>query len=156
MNPGILKNYLKHDLSGIIISVVFFAVLYFVVKDKSILIIVAGVGLFDFIKGFFKYKKRQDYLAELAAQGLTEQEADDNSFIIKWEKIKKGGILKYCLIDGGMLMGIWLALSVGLVTFLIQPSFFGSPINGFQFIEFTCPIGVFLGISLSFFTWLVN
>lgn len=157
MNSNALKGYLKHDLSGIIISVVFFVVLYFVAKDKLLIIFFAGIGLFDFIiKGFSAYKKKQEYLKELTAQGLTEEQANNNSFLINWEKVRKGGMLKYCLWDGGILMGFGLALFVGVITFLIELFFFQLLGDGILFIEFCGSIGIFLGIVLSFFMWSLN
>jgi len=153
MNLDLFKNYFRQRLTETIISVAFFSTLYFVLKDKTVLLFLAAIGLFDFGRGFFSYKKKQVYLVGLAEQELTEQEAEDNSFVVKWEKIRKSGILKYCLIDGAILLGIWMTMFVGFVTLLIRPSFLGAPI---EILEFSCPIGVFLGVFLSYFMWSIN
>lgn len=150
------KDYLRHKRSATLVSVFACIALYFVLKDKAILLIFMAIGLFDFIKGFSGYKKRQEYLSQLVAQGLTEQEADNNLFVTKWEKTRTGGMLKYCLWDGGILMGFGLALFVGLITFLIEFAFFGTPGDGILFIEFCGSVGIFLGIALSFFMWSLN
>ncbi|MES2108593.1 MAG: hypothetical protein V4577_07595 [Bacteroidota bacterium] len=125
-------------------------------KDKFALIFFGGLSLFNFIKNFSAYKKKQTYLTELTERGITEQEAENDSFIITWKNKKRDGILKYCLMNGVLLMGMVLAMVVGLITFLIQPSFFGTPINFVDFIEFTYPIGALLGFTLSILSWSLN
>jgi len=150
------KGYLRQKRSVTTISVFACMALYFVLKDKAILLIFIGIGLLDFIKGFSDYKKRQEYLSQLVAIGLTEQEADNNLFVTKWEKTRAGGLLKFCLLYGIVLMGGCVAMFITFIVFLIYPSFFGAPGNFIQAVEIISLSGALLGIVLSFFMWSLN
>ncbi|HAL83430.1 MAG TPA: hypothetical protein DCO83_15315 [Mucilaginibacter sp.] len=160
LNWTVLARYLRKWLSDAPVQVLIFSVLYFLVNDKTYAHVYAGLWTWGFVEGFFRYAQRQNYLSGLADKGLTEKEVNRFEFLKKWKENKERGLIKYCLIDGGIIAGAILSIGVGIVGIFIlgktNAHIFSGPGEIFQFIGITYLIGAIIGIISYRITWYIN
>jgi hypothetical protein len=158
LNWGILKRYLIKRINDAPVQILIFSVLYFVVENKFYAHEYTGLWAFGFVEGFWGFAKRQRYLTKLAEKGLTEKQLNEQEFIKQWEENRERGLMKYCIIDGGIIAGALLSLPVGMAGFFIltqhnQRPFSDGPGEIFQFIGLTYLIGGIIGIVSYRITW---
>lgn len=150
LNWSVLMSYLKKRLNDAPLQILIFSLLYFIPKDKSYADAYTGLWIFGFVEGFFTYAQRQRYLTSLAEKGLTEKEINNQKFVKKWEENRERGLIKYCLVDGGIVAGALLSLLVSLIYLFIfagnKRSFADGPGEIFQFIGTTYLIGAAIGV----------
>ena len=156
MNWDVL-TYIKKNWVATIILAILFSWLYFF-KHDNFAFIIAGLVLFDLVKGYFKYKKKLSYLAGLKKNGFTEEMVDNRAFVEKWDKISKKGIYRYCLIEGGIPLALELIASffvLGIVILIwLVPS--TGPFEFSQLVWFSCFLGVIAGIAGARYLWYIN
>jgi hypothetical protein len=159
INRAILTGYLKKRLNDAPLQIAIFLLLYFWNKGYAYeYIVLLTIG---FVEGFFTYVKKQRYIAELEKKGLTENDVTRAAFIKKWEENRERGLVKYCIIDGGIITGALLSVGIGLIgMFTLNDSnkrmFADGPGEMFQFIGITYVIGAAIGIVAYRLTWYVN
>ena len=161
LNWGVLKAYLKKRLNDAPVQVLIFSLLYFSFDDKSYAHEYTALWVFGFVEGFFGYAKRQMYLVDLEKKGLTEKQVNSNEFLKKWKENRERGLIKYCIVDGGIIAGALISILVSLVwMFIVNASdkrmFAGGPGEIFQFIGATYLIGAIIGAMFYRITWYVN
>ncbi len=158
MNWSLLKRYIKKNIIGVPALIVIFSLLYCLVKDKLFAYAYLGLWLIELLIGFFTDSKRQLYLADLEKKGLTEKEVDNKAFIARWGENRERGIYKYCIIDGGIVLGALLSLLISFIWMFVVPKgneglFSESPGQIFQFIGITYLIGAVIGILVNRIIW---
>ena len=151
LNWGVLKSYLKKRLNEAPVQIVIFSALYIFVNDKTYAHEYTILWTFGFVEGFFHYVKRRKYLEELIEKGQSEKEVNETMFIKQWEENRERGLLKCCLIDGGIIAGALISLLVSIVGLFIlarnnDALFADGPGEIFQFIGVTYLIGAIIGI----------
>lgn len=154
LNLGVFLGYLKYRLSNAPIQIFIFSTLYFLFTNKTYANTYGWLLIIGFIENFFSYAKEQRYLGELAEKGLTPSEVDNRAFIKHWEENRERGMLKYCIINGGIIAGALLSLFVSLIWLFVlsannKPAFAVGPGEIFQFIGISYLIGAFTG-SISY------
>ncbi|MDB5135989.1 MAG: hypothetical protein JWP37_2592 [Mucilaginibacter sp.] len=146
LNLDLLKRYLIKRLNGAPLQILIFLLLYFFVGNKSYAHGYTGLWMIAFVEGFFSYAKGQNHLTNLAEKGLNEKEVSELAFLKQWEENRERGLIKYCLIDGGIIAGALLSLLVSLVGYFIlsknnERIFADGPGEIFQFIGLCYLIG---------------
>jgi hypothetical protein len=161
LNWGVLKRYLKKRLREAPLQLLIFSLLYFFVDNKSYAHEYTVLWLWGFVEGFFAYAKRQKYLAGLEEKGFSERQVNIDEFIRQWEENRERGLVRYCIVDGGIIAGALLSIVVSIVWMLILSTsdkrmFADGPGQIFQFIGITYLIGAVIGIAAYRITWSVN
>ena len=152
-----LKKYFRENIIAVTVLIVFLLVGYFFKFGKENLYIFFGLFLFEFIRGYFRYKKRLLYLAELESKGLTEDDASDITFVEKWEKIRAKGVYFYCLFESGLGLSIYFSFLFGIIgyilVYVIPPKM---NVDATAFVVTCCFMGIIAGILAGAFSWSVN
>ncbi|MDR3694266.1 hypothetical protein [Mucilaginibacter sp.] len=161
LNWGILKRYLIKRLKDMPVQILIFAVLYFVVDNKSYAYEYTGLWFLGFVEGFLGFAKRQNYLTSLAEKGLTEKQVNEQEFVKQWEENRERGLIKYCIVDGGIIAGALLSFPVSAVYYMIlaqnnQKPFADGPGEMFQLIGVTYLIGAAIGLISYRITWSIK
>ncbi|HTD40346.1 MAG TPA: hypothetical protein VK671_06970 [Mucilaginibacter sp.] len=160
MGWELLKMYLAKKLQWLPIPILIFLSLYYLVKDKSYLQIYAIFWAIDLIAGFFPFAKRQLYLSDLQQKGLTEKDINNAAFLDRWKENRERGLLKYCIIDGGLILGAILSIFIGLtgMIFLANKNdhIFSDPSEMLSYIGYCYLAGATLGIIINRYFWYIN
>jgi hypothetical protein len=161
LNWGILKRYLKKRLIDAPIQIAIFLTLYILVDHKTYAHEYTVLWIWGFVEGFFTYAKRQNYITSLAEKGLTEKGVNEQLFVRQWEENRERGLIKYCLIDGGIIAGALLSLLVSVVWLMILDQnnarlFTDGPGEIFRFIGISYLIGAVIGVISYRVTWSIR
>jgi hypothetical protein len=92
-------------------------------------------------------------------KSLTPEDVRNIFFVKKWEKIGERGILRYCITDGGIILGayLWILVSIlGLSTVVTLKTIMEDPSNMFSFIGYSYMIGGFIGVITNRLRWAYN
>ncbi|GAA3966939.1 hypothetical protein [Mucilaginibacter dorajii] len=92
-------------------------------------------------------------------KSLTPEDVRNIFFVKKWEKIRERGILRYCITDGGIILGayLWILVSIlGLSTVVTLKIIMEDPSNMFSFIGYSYMIGGFTGVITNRLRWTYN
>ncbi|SDE28089.1 hypothetical protein SAMN05216464_10582 [Mucilaginibacter pineti] len=97
---------------------------------------------------------------KLKNKGLTQQDIRNIEFVKKWEETRKKGIWKYCISDGGIVLGAGLSLAISLLAYVTFPGIFkglaDSPGNMFSFIGYAYLAGAITGATIHRILWPYN
>jgi len=161
LNWGVLKRYLIKRLNDAPVQILIFSVLYFLLNNKTYAHLYAGLWTWGFVEGFFGFAKRQNYLTSLAVKGLTEKQVNEQEFIRRWEENRERGLVRYCIVDGGIIAGALISLMVSVVGMFIlnapdKRMFADGPGEIFQFIVVCYLIGAIIGMVSYRITWYIN
>jgi len=94
------------------------------------------------------------------SDGLSQEEISNNRFLDKWTEIREKGLWKYCINDGGFILGAGLSLALSIVIFFYLGSKFreimADPGSLFAFIGYNYLGGAIAGIIIHRFLWRSN
>ncbi len=156
MNIHIIKDYLKIRLPSIAITTLTFSLLLrYSTNAKNDWGIILVVFLIGFIQDYFQFKKKVLLLADLKEKGVSEEEFNTSAFLRNWEEKRKNGILKFTLIDGGVILAAVFLFIIGFGGFFIMISL-SIPVEIGTLIGYSCLISALLGMSANLFLWSVN
>ncbi len=159
MNPDI-KSYLKGNIKGFLWSLVFPLIIYSLIKEKAVIGWFVVLDILGLIPGYHRYKYQQAYKKKLKDKGLTIEDISNIKFVKDWEDIRKKGLIKYSLVDGGIFFGFAMCGLVSLLLlFLMKPILqyvITAPSNMFDFIGNTYLAGALIGIIVYRFLWAQN
>ncbi|MCR8561297.1 hypothetical protein KXD93_26830 [Mucilaginibacter sp. BJC16-A38] len=159
MNP-VFKKYLKISFIGFLLSLIFPAIVFFILKDKSYIFWFVIVEIIGLIPGYSRYKSQLEYEQRLKRRGLTPQDLNNIKFVKDWEYTRKTGLIKYSLVDGGIFYGFAFCFIISATAIFVKKDLFtyisADLSNMFNFIGYTYLIGVLIGILLFRFLWFRN
>ncbi len=159
MNAG-FKTYLKISAKGFLLSLIFPFVLYFFVEVKSFVYISIIFNILGFVPGYYRYQDQLLFQKKLKAKGLTPEDLNNIAFVKSWDEIRKRGIIKYSLIDGGIFCGFALCGLFSLAALLVIKNMFtyiaADLSNMFNFIGYTYLAGATTGIIIYRILWAHN
>jgi uncharacterized BrkB/YihY/UPF0761 family membrane protein len=96
----------------------------------------------------------------LELKGLTKEDLKNIEFVKSWEEIRKKGLIKYSLIDGGIFFGFVLCFVYSILSIIIIKNLMNTisadPSNMLSFIGYTYIAGVISGIIVFRFLWIYN
>ena len=158
MNLHISIKYLKSSATSIATGVLLVLWLYFFKHDIFYTCFFAAWFIIIFLRGYFQYRKRESYLAELKKNGLTEEVVYNEIFIDKWTVKRKKGVYMYCLIEGFIVWGAYLTAVFCFIGLVLSTSVFssGRPVDFSDMFWISCLLGIITGIAISIFLWSVN
>ncbi|WP_419701372.1 hypothetical protein [Mucilaginibacter sp. NFX135] len=97
---------------------------------------------------------------QLKNKGLTEEDIHNIRFVKKWQEIREKGIWRYCINDGGIILGayLWLIISILLIaTSIIKlQTLVDDPGNMFGFIGYNYIAGAIIGVIINRVLWPYN
>jgi hypothetical protein len=92
-------------------------------------------------------------------KSLTDEDVRNIFFVKKWEKVRERGLFKYCITDGGIILGayLWLLVSIlGISTIVSLKTITEDPTNMFSFIGYSYMIGGMIGVITNRLRWTYN
>lgn len=159
MKPAV-KEYLKRSLKEFAFSLIFPAIVFFLVKDKTYVYFSIGMNVLGFIPGYYRYQDNLRLNKKLKDRGLTHEDLSNIRFVKKWDNIRPRGIIKYSLIDGGIFFGFALCGIFSIIALLTIDgivSYISSDLsNMFNFIGYTYLAGATAGIIGYRLAWTYN
>jgi hypothetical protein len=159
MKPAI-KAYLKRSFKEFLLSLIFPAIVFFLVKDKTFVYFSIAVNVLGFIPGYYRYQDSLRFNKKLRDRGLTHEDLANIKFVKNWDDIRTRGIIKYSLIDGGIFFGFALCgifSIIALLTINGIVSYISSDLsNMFNFIGYTYLAGATTGIISYRLMWTRN
>ena len=159
MNADLLKSYIKYSYKSIILWLVIILLLNWFDHSNSLsfnlFFLIVGI-----IQGYYHYCNKLETIKKLKAKGLTEQDLLNIEFVKKWETTRQEGPWKYCIRDGGIIVGAGLSVVVSLIYFIIFPTALktieASPGNMISFIGYAYISGAIIGVILYRILWWYN
>jgi hypothetical protein len=147
MKANLLKSYLKYSYKSLIIAFAFLLLLSYCDGFSYLYLIFFPISL---IGDYFRFGNKLIEAKKLKAKGLTEEDIHNIQFVKKWEITRKRGIWRYCIIDGGIILGAGLSVVISLIIFIILGDKFRSiiaePGSMFSFIGYTYIWGAVTGV----------
>ena len=97
---------------------------------------------------------------KLRLRGLTPADLRNIKFVRNWEQIRKKGMIKYTLVDGGIFFGLALCFIISIAYFIIKKDAIkylsADPTNMFSFIAYTYVAGMVGGAVIYRLIWAYN
>ena len=112
------------------------------------------------LRDAYHFKDRIARIKKLKSRGLTETDITNIEFTKKWAETRNGGIWKYCIKDGAVIAGVFLALpGAGIIQLInsdiVKKASLG-PGNMMVLICYCYFVGAILGIILYRILWIIN
>jgi hypothetical protein len=103
-------------------------------------------------------KKMQLKIETLESKGLSLGDEQRISFIKGWQEVRKAGLRRFCLVNGGLLTGMILVFPVSILFFsLNNRQFIHSDFTGMMLFILKAAIsGYFLGTAIYLIKWRYN
>lgn len=157
MNADLLKSYLKYSYKHILVIFAFLLLLSYLDNFSYLYFIFLPI---TFVRDYFQFDNRQIKIKKLKAKGLTEEDIINIQFVKKWEEVREKGIWKYCITDGGIILGayLWLTISIlAIATSVVKfKALVDAPGNMFGFIGYTYIAGAIIGVISHRVLWIYN
>jgi hypothetical protein len=108
-------------------------------------------------RDYYHYNSRNYEIKRLAKKGLTEEDIINIRFVKKWEETRKKGIWKYCIVDGGIILGAGLSIVISLIISTMHRDTFeflaADPNNMLSFIGYNFLAGAIIGLVSCRILW---
>ena len=154
---GKVIRFIKDNLLSILVScgvIAFLSNVFFSVSIE----ITRSIGTLLFLAAFTERRKTwtiKQY--QLKNKGLTQEDVANIQFVKKWQETREKGIWRYCINDGGIILGayLWLIISVLLIATSIVKiqTLVDDPGNMFGFIGYSYMAGAIIGVIIHRALW---
>jgi len=159
MAADLLKSYIKYSYKSLILWLVIILLLNWFDHSNNLIFnlffLVIGI-----VRGYYHYSNKLETIKKLKAKGLTEQDLLNIEFVKKWEATRQEGLWKYCIRDGGIIVGAGLSVVLSLIYLFMVPTALktieASPGNMFSFIGYAYISGAIIGVILYRILWWYN
>jgi len=153
MNIELTMLFFKKHYKGMLFWLVFLAAFYMLnhLRNFTPLVVVFIILYARDYYAFVRIEKLK------RATGLTTEQLGDTSFLNSWQETRVRGFRRYCLIEGGLVKGAFIGISIGFFS-EIAGIINRVPLldNSFIMIVVMYSIGITVGFGLHWSYWIGN
>ncbi len=157
-----MKNaltFIKKHRFDIIVGCSVVAFLFDIYLDKhSFSLTIIALYILGYAADSEKSKNNIAERKKLRARRLTPEDLRNIKFVKSWDEIRKKGLIKYSLVDGGIFFGFVLCCIISIAVLLVVKSTLtyisADPANMFSFIGYTYIAGLIGGTVLYRLLWI--